>query len=438
MTRITTTAVLLVFSGVAGYAVDSGPLRAGAAKVEITPSMDWGLTNSWGTKFQGVHDPVYVRAIVVDNGANTAAIVSIDTVGNDVAGEMTEGITKATGVPAKNVILVSTHDHNSARVSRGAPNPRNNQPPPVVAPGAGAYTAKAISAVVDAVRQAKAALQPATIGIGTGAVDININRDQWTSTGYKLGNNVNGPSDKTVWVVRLDKPNGEPIALFINYAVHSVVLGPDNTQVTGDLSGAASRWVEQRYGNKLVALWTSGPAGDQNPKYMAWGMSWGPTYTGKTTEPGFPLNDTLGQMLGEEVARVSEGITKKVPTARILAAEKVVTCPGKVQARAAAQQAASPAKPADVDLRLGLILLNDIALAGVQSEIVTNIYYHLKKDSPFSNTIMVTHNFGSMGYIPEDAAYDRPTFEVNATRFARGCAEDQIVKGFVDAMGQYQ
>ena len=65
-------------------------------------------------------------------------------------------------------------------------------------------------------------------------------------------------------MLRFDKPSGEPIALFINYAVHAVVVAPDNTQVTGDLSGAASRWVEQRYGNKLVALWTSGPAGDQN------------------------------------------------------------------------------------------------------------------------------------------------------------------------------
>ncbi|MCX6627591.1 MAG: hypothetical protein NTW28_08180, partial [Candidatus Solibacter sp.] len=262
------------------------------------------------------------------------------------------------------------------------------------------------------------------------------NRDELTPDGYKLGNNSGGPSDKTVWVLRFDKPSGEPIALFINYAVHAVVLGGDNKQVTGDLSGTASRWVEQRYGDKLVALWTSGPAGDQNPKYMSWGMSWGPTYTGKTTEPGFPLNDSLGQMLGEEVARVSENIRSKTPRARIYAAEKVVTCPAKVPARTAVQPASAAAPPETVDLRLGLLMLNDIALAGVQSEIVTNIYYHLQRESPFTNTIMVTHNFGSMGYIPEDAAYDRPTFEVNATRFARGCAEGKIVGGFLDMMGQ--
>jgi hypothetical protein len=296
-----------------------------------------------------------------------------------------------------------------------------------------------VNAVVEAVRQAKSGLQPASVGIGTGASDVNINRDEWTPTGYKLGNNPQGPSDKTVWVIRFDKANGEPIALFVNYAVHAVVLGPDNNQVTGDLPGAASRWVEQRYPNHPVVLWTSGPAGDQNPKYMSWGMSWGPTYSGRTTEPGFPLSDTLGQMLGEEVARVSENMGPKTSKIRIFAAEKVISCPAKAPARAVGQPAAAPpAAPGNVDLRLGLIMLNNIALAGVQSEVLTNIYYHLRKDSPLTNTIMVTHNFGSMGYIPEDAAYDKPMFEVTGTRFARGCAEEQIVQGILEMMGQNQ
>lgn len=103
-----------------------------------------------------------------------------------------------------------------------------------------------------------------------------------------------------------------------------------------------------------------------------------------------------------------------------------------------AAAAGEPQPPGTVDLRLGLLMLNDIALAGAQSEILTNIYWHLKKVSPYANTIMVTHNYGSMGYIPEDAAYDKPMFEVTGTRFARGCAEGQIVNGTLEMMAQYQ
>lgn len=305
-----TAALLAGLSGTAVHATEAGNLRVGAAKVDITPSMDWGLYNAWGTKFSGVHDPIYVRAIVIDNGSASAAIVAIETSGSDFFSQMAAGITKATGIPGKNLILVATHDHNAPRVGLSPPRARGNNPAPPPSPGAQAWVDKVTKAVVDAVSQAKAGLQPAVMALGTGAVDVNINRDQWTPAGYRLGNNPQGPSDKTVWVMRFEKPSGEPIALFVNYAVHAVVVSPDNNQVTGDISGAASRWVEQRYPNHPVVLWTSGAAGDQNPKYMSWGMSWGPTYVGgRATESPFPLNDALGLIMGEEIARVSENIT---------------------------------------------------------------------------------------------------------------------------------
>ena len=53
-----------------------GPLRAGAARVDITPEDLTGLTNLWRRSFAGVHDPIFVRALVVDNGINSAAIVA--------------------------------------------------------------------------------------------------------------------------------------------------------------------------------------------------------------------------------------------------------------------------------------------------------------------------------------------------------------------------
>jgi hypothetical protein len=37
-----------------------------------------------------------------------------------------------------------------------------------------------------------------------------------------------------------------------------------------------------------------------------------------------------------------------------------------------------------------------------------------------------------IGYIPEDAAFDRPTHEVNGCPIARGYGEDTIVSGLVD------
>src|SRR4029077_1675899 len=145
---------------------------------------------------------------------------------------------------------------------------------------------------------------------GAGAAHVNVNRRELTpSQGWWLGYNENGPSDKTLHVLRFEDLAGKPIAFLVNYAVHAVVMGPDNYQITGDLAGATSRFVEQHYlgkdkprsdgGPRLrlrpeerssddgpVAVWTSGAAGDQNPVSMASGDD-------------FALVDALGKILGE-------------------------------------------------------------------------------------------------------------------------------------------
>jgi len=63
---------------------------------------------------------------------------------------------------------------------------------------------------------------------------------------------------------------------------------------------------------------------------------------------------------------------------------------------------------------LRLIMIDHIALTWVSGEVVTQVYWHLKKESPFSNTILITIANGRVGYIVDDAGYDTPTFETRA------------------------
>jgi hypothetical protein len=64
-----------------------------------------------------------------------------------------------------------------------------------------------------------------------------------------------------------------------------------------------------------------------------------------------------------------------------------------------------------VSILLSLLMLNDIALAGVSGEVMTMINEHLKKPTPSIHTIMVTHTNGSSGYIPDDAAFEQISYE---------------------------
>ena len=423
---------------------EQGTLQVGAARVDITPPADAALPMGGYPRtqgFQGIHDHIYARAIVLNDGTSYAAIVTWELVFVPTAvwSELSERVAKETGIPVENLILAAVHDHSAPMVGRASGNHSKT----------GAYTATVENATIEAIRQAKANLQPARVGIGTGKAYININRRECApGRGCRLGRNPDFPSDKTVAVVKFESMSGKPIALLINYAVHDVVMGPENLQVTGDLAGATSRFVEQFYkgaltptargdlgaglelrpeetvgGDGVVALWTSGAAGDQNPISLARGED-------------FTLVDAFGKTLGEEAIRVARSI-RSSPSVRLRGAQREVSCPGR--RAVSGQDAGAEPKFMDtnpVNIRLGLLMIGDIAVTGVSGEVLTMIGQRLKNESPFNHTIMVTHANGNAGYIPNDAAYEQLSYEVMSTRFKPGCAEGAIVNGLLDLMDQ--
>ena len=404
-----------------------GSLLAGAARIDITPQDLTGLTNLWRHPFEGVHDPIYVRALVVDNGINSAAIVAADLVEFGDTSELRKQIEKEIGIPVDHIIITASHDHNAPRVGTVTPGATAQKGGPATA----IYTEQVYAKIIDALRQAKAAMQPARVGLGKGTADVNTNRNQFTAEGWGMGSNPDGPSDKTVWVIKFESLAGEPLALLINYAVHSVFIGPENRLVTGDLAGAVERHVERSYQDNVVALWTIGPAGDQNPKYL----DHDPDH--RENEADYQLMDALGQILGEEVLQVAGRIERMNSEVRIEAVERVVSCPARIPPRDAKRPGMEVQQVDSLNIRLGLIMIDHIALTWVSGEVVTRIYWHLQGESPFSNTIMVTMANNRVGYIVDDAGYHTPTFESTASPFQPGHAESAIVNGLVEMMSQY-
>jgi hypothetical protein len=417
--------ICLSFCGLAMGA----PLRVGAAKADITPPASmFPIPGYQGrTTFVGVHDPVFARALVVDNGAMQAAIIAVEVTRILEPLPLKKRVSAAIGIPADRIMIAATHDHNSP--TAGPANlPLEGK--------IGEYYKVMEKGIIDAALDAKSKLQPARMGIGRGKSFVNVNRDERVGERYVVGADFEGPSDKTVEVIRFDNLNGDPIAIFTNYGVHGDVMFLVKTkdggdEITGDLPGVAARYVENYYKDKVVAVWTPGSAGDQEVAFM-------PKSGG--LNPGaaaWAVLDVQSVRLGREIVRVADQTRATVSDVRIFAAEKTATCPGQKVTRG---QNGAPAKLEDappVDLELSLIMLNDIALGGVSGEVVTRIGDSLKKASPFGNTIMVSHANGTVGYIPDDSSYPRQTFEVLSSPFKSGCTEPTIVNGLVDMMKSY-
>src|SRR6266403_295343 len=152
------------------FAAQHGTLQAGAAKVDITPSADAALPMSGfsGRKegFKGIHDHIYVRAIVFSDGTRLAAIVAGELIGvpNAVWEELSQRIAKETNIPPEYLLLAAVHDH-SAPAPFGMYGNSSSK--------SAAYTNQVEDATVQGIRQAKESLQPAKIGIGTGRAYLN-------------------------------------------------------------------------------------------------------------------------------------------------------------------------------------------------------------------------------------------------------------------------
>ncbi len=422
-------------------AAEPAPLKVGAAKVDITPTSLNGFYSVWATRFDGVRDPIYARAVVIDNGTFSAALVSTDLVEFGDSSALRKRVERELGIPADHVIITASHDHNAPRAGPITPGTSSANGRPYSPP---AYIKLVDDRIIEALRKAKASAQPGRVGVGAGRADINVNRQGYNGRGWG-GADLEGPSDKTVWVVKFESLSGEPIAILMNYAVHSVVAGPGNRLVTGDLAGAAQRVVEQHYGDKVVALWTMGPAGDQNPRYAS---------NDRTNTDGgkfaYEAAAAQGLIVGVEAFQAAERIKRLDPTATISAGESVFSCavqpprpppPATANAGPIAPSPFPPnpdfkeviPSPTSFDIRLSKIRINDIAIVGVSGEVFTPIYARLKKEAPLSNLVMVTMANDRIGYIGDDASYD---MGFRNPAVVRGCAETGIVDGLIKLMAQ--
>ncbi len=459
---------ILVFAGLAILALNGsqtaaqGNLRVGAARVDITPPAD--PANPPSGKYD--HEKLYVRAIVLDNGSARAALIAADQGGfsDGIWDAASKQVAADLNCPVANIVMSATHTH-SGWGPGGFPGMRalqseGNAPPPPI-----------VGQIVEAVRQAKANLQPARVGFGTGKSYLNVNRDAVDSETHlwTQAPNLDGPSDKTVAVVEFLTPKGVPIAVYMDYAMHPV-NGFLGGITSADFAGAASRHVEKAFGDKTVAVFVQGASGDQNPLYLRTGTNAMASQSGTpitgyvmTREPveaplrdgkvkAGPLDpkvrddlervmDSEGVLLGEEVIRVMTNIKRLDADPKIEAAQKTVTCPGRKRTDNARE--GTPGTYEDgppVDLRLGVIRIGNIALTSVDAEIYSTIAQRLKRESPLADTFMVTLANGraDSGYVPNDTAFVALTFQVLGSRLKPGCAETAIVNGLLDLIASTQ
>src|SRR5262249_31792714 len=142
------------------------PLQVGVAEVEITPPKGFPMAGYYHERLAtGTKDPLKARAIVFRSGKEQAALVVCDLCGisADLTAEVRRQASARAGIPERHIIVSATHSHTSPDYARDLYEYLGHATPERPA---GAYAARLIHGVVEAVVEAHQKAEPSAIHAG--------------------------------------------------------------------------------------------------------------------------------------------------------------------------------------------------------------------------------------------------------------------------------
>lgn len=260
--------------------VIAGELRAGAAKIDITHPET--VTRN---------ERLYAKALVLSDGETTTVLITVDAVAigeigsikNDFLPNVRAALERELKIKPTHVIANASHCH-------------------------GVVCADIEQRTVAVVKAAVSKLVPVRVGVGVGREDrimenrrlkLKDGREADVRHAYALPPDAEvaevGPIDPEIGILRLDRHDGTTLAVLYNFACHPIQGVPSGTN-TADLTGFASRVIEDNLSDGAIALFVQGCGGDINPVFYK--------------DVDHPRDaETLGNLLGLSTLKAVRGIT---------------------------------------------------------------------------------------------------------------------------------
>jgi hypothetical protein len=245
--------ILFVVALGAAAAVAGAELRAGAARVSITPRTPIRLGGRDAVS-QGVAGEIYARALALDDGAGgRAVIITTDLMGlpRSLTERAAVEIMKAQGLERGQIVF-------SATGTRNAPMIQGLQP--VLEPEGGPE-AKTIEQYAGTLIQYLAAVAGAAIGdLKPARVDFAWGGAPARNKKKKEAREEQGREGRDLAVLRVLTPKGGVIALLFGTSVGNAGIGDEFRSISGDAAGAAEAALEKEYkGSVALSMGLCGP-----------------------------------------------------------------------------------------------------------------------------------------------------------------------------------
>jgi hypothetical protein len=406
--------IAICFSTLETTAQATGAFRAAVVKKDITPDTDQYLLGYNERKSNGVHDHIFHRIVLLDDGNTQFCLVSSDlcVISPGEYDRMAARLQKELGISPLNFWWSLTHTHSAPEVG------------PMDITGCFMseryaheldkdYTKLAEDRLLDGIKEARRQLTPAQMGSGWGFSRANINRRAQNEDGIAtLGMDPDGPVDRRIGMLKIDKTDGSPLVLIANYAMHGTVLGSANLKISGDGPGVVSEYVERKTGAPM--LFVNGAAGNVAPLY-----STGPMHFLSQ------FNVLLGDKIIDAAARI-----KTAPEVKLRTGERIVETPRNTSLKwpvTLAKYAGNNKGVPTVKLPVRFLKINeDIAIWSAPLELFCEISMEVREKSSFPFTFYFGYTNGWFGYLPTEKEWERKGYEPMVSSFTPAAEKDLL------------
>lgn len=421
-------------------------LRVGVAAVSITPPNGTPLAGYYRKRLsEGVLDDIHAKAMVFEQNGVKAAIVICDilTFPRKTVVTARELIEKQTGIPGKHVLLAATHSHTSPVVSgentRDALDGGNSK-------AALSYSAELPKRIAQSVAEANQKLAPMRLSATMAHEDgVSFNRRFWMRDGSVSWNPPKqdkgiikpaGPIDSDVGFLHFETLKDEPVAAFVNFALHLDTTG--GQKISSDFPGHLARLLAQVKGANFQTVFATGACGNINHRDITWKDNQKGVYEAfriATALAGAlntswsalqPLTDTTVQVRSEIVklplAPITDADIAKANEVYQRITDPKTTFPEQVNAFKVLDILNRKGQPLEVEVQV-IAIGQALAFVSLPGEVFVELGQSIKQASPFKYTMIVELANGSIGYIPNKSAYPESNYEVWSARCAAGSGE---------------
>jgi len=367
-------------------------IMAGTGRRDITPREPlpmWGYGDRHDALSEGVLDPLYADALVIQAGARKIAIVGLD-LGRSPAEASLQRIRRRIQEQAgiADSIIAGSHTHHGPVLEftgeAGEGQGRFD--------AALRYYGQMEDGIVAAILEANAKLTPARIAVGSTQLE-GFNRNRQTKIEPKA-------SDRELAVMRFDNAAGKPVAIVVNFAAHPTMLPASTLRFSADYVGALKAEVTRETG--AAAIFLQGAAGDQSVNEG----------TNHYASQGY---EAFGQALGSAAVKLTDSLdAREAPHAALECREERLRFDSRTdfanpRVRAAFEKAFFPElipnyldEYADgIRPRLTVALLDgEIALVAVSGEFFSNHAIRLKQHARVKQLFFVGYANGYHQYFP--------------------------------------